>query len=132
MNYKKKASLLLVLSLTITSLALLLEWLPHGYVSFGYKLEIALIEPLYMFGIATSLSLFILFFLSNRIFKKWLAFNLWYLPLVIVVISFSPYVGDMQMFWGKRDLAQFFATLHVFISLFIFFKHGRHSPNQKS
>lgn len=121
MSYKTTIFLLLALSILTTIAAWSVELLPQAKQIVDLKTKIALVDPLYYFGLAITPSLFILCFLSRDKFVKWLTFNLWYLPVVILLITLSPYAGSMEMFWDKVQVARFFAVVHVLISLYIFF-----------
>lgn len=75
-------------------------------------------QPFVMFGIALFLISIIFLILPNG-FRAWKRFSLFYLPIVAVLIIFSPAQGGGLYGFDKEIMTWVFSILFLFISIII-------------
>ncbi|MFA5877241.1 MAG: hypothetical protein WC880_02670 [Candidatus Paceibacterota bacterium] len=78
------------------------------------------IKPLYIFSLAILPITLVLCFVSSLIFKSWLKFAMWWVPLSILVIVVTPVTNNSWMplySFVKEDVAWFMGGVFVVISL---------------
>lgn len=79
-------------------------------------------EPLLIFSILLVVILSILLFLNKNIFKSWLRFAAWWIPLSIILIVITPETSNSWMplyFIGKGTVTVLMAGIFSIISLIL-------------
>lgn len=65
-------------------------------------------DPLYFYSLGFALGAFILLFINHTIFKKWVRFAVWWIPLSIILIAVTPSTSGQWLplfFVGKSLLS---------------------------
>lgn len=128
MNYKKKSSAIIIVSMSIILLSLTLgspeivglcekndiECL-HGYID-RYNYVFA---PLFVFSVPLLFISSLLFFLREKTFNAWAKFAIIYVPISIILIWISSPRGDL-LFSSLREIFIFsFPIIFFIISLIV-------------
>jgi len=123
MNHKKKVKKIFLISLAILIISLISEYIVDYYKLY-YKFETDILQALFFFPLFLVILSTVLFFTREQVFRSWLRFAKWYLPIAAILILISSDTGG-GLFIGfgggydREGMIWFTAGLFLIISLLL-------------
>jgi hypothetical protein len=114
---KKQKIIIFIISIFLVSIAFLIDFLyRNSFLSRNIYKIVA--EPLFYVGSSLFIVSIFYFFLKDEIFKPWIKFTYWWLPLSIILTLITP-GGSGSFFvniWDKEMTVIFMSAIYVVVS----------------
>lgn len=115
---KKQKIIIFTISIFFVSIAFLINFLYRDSF-FSRDMYKIIAEPLFYIGSSLFIVSLFYFFLKDEIFKPWIKFTYWWLPLSIIFTLITP-GGSGSFFvslWDKEITVIFMSALYVAVSI---------------
>jgi hypothetical protein len=119
MGYKTKVGILGTTSAIIWTIAWVVDEVSPDFFAVPIKYDSLILEPIFMFFGALSLSLLVLYFLPKMVYDMWWKFARIYIPICLLLFVWLADSGGgfgMPSLTPPEGMAMFFSALYLFIT----------------